>query len=71
MQNSPPAQKTARELACSTEENTACLPYQVPQLGLILPVGISFYTFQTMSYTIDVNRGAAVVHRRGGQQQED
>ena len=23
MQNSPPAQKTARELACSTEENTA------------------------------------------------
>jgi D-alanyl-lipoteichoic acid acyltransferase DltB (MBOAT superfamily) len=26
-------------------------------LGLILPVGISFYTFQTMSYTIDVYRG--------------
>ena len=25
-------------------------------LGLILPVGISFYTFQTMSYTIDVYR---------------
>ena len=35
----------------------AGLPYQVPQLGLILPVGISFYTFQTMSYTIDVYRG--------------
>ena len=33
------------------------LPYRVPQLGLILPVGISFYTFQTMSYTIDVYRG--------------
>ncbi len=31
--------------------------YRVPQLGLILPVGISFYTFQTMSYTIDVYRG--------------
>lgn len=26
-------------------------------LGLALPVGISFYTFQTMSYTIDVYRG--------------
>ena len=33
------------------------LPYRVPELGLILPVGISFYTFQTMSYTIDVYRG--------------
>jgi D-alanyl-lipoteichoic acid acyltransferase DltB (MBOAT superfamily) len=26
-------------------------------LNIILPVGISFYTFQTMSYTIDVFRG--------------
>ncbi len=26
-------------------------------LGLMLPVGISFYTFQTMSYVIDVYRG--------------
>jgi len=26
-------------------------------LGLILPVGISFYTFQALSYTIDVYRG--------------
>lgn len=26
------------------------------RLGLILPVGISFYTFQSMSYTIDVYR---------------
>jgi len=26
-------------------------------LGLILPVGISFYTFQTLSYTIDIYRG--------------
>jgi D-alanyl-lipoteichoic acid acyltransferase DltB (MBOAT superfamily) len=29
----------------------------LPLLHLILPVGISFYTFQTLSYTIDVYRG--------------
>lgn len=28
-----------------------------PALSLILPVGISFYTFQTLSYTIDVYKG--------------
>ncbi|MFT5155416.1 MAG: alginate O-acetyltransferase complex protein AlgI, partial [Planctomycetota bacterium] len=27
-----------------------------PTLGIVLPVGISFYTFQTMGYTIDVYR---------------
>jgi alginate O-acetyltransferase complex protein AlgI len=29
----------------------------IPTLSIILPVGISFYTFQTMGYTIDVYRG--------------
>ncbi|MCI8870078.1 MAG: MBOAT family protein [Lawsonibacter sp.] len=29
----------------------------LPELGIHLPIGISFYTFQTMSYTIDVYRG--------------
>ncbi len=29
----------------------------VPLIKLPLPIGISFYTFQTMSYTIDVYRG--------------
>lgn len=29
----------------------------VPELNLILPVGISFYTFQTLSYSLDVYRG--------------
>ena len=29
----------------------------IPLLHLTLPLGISFYTFQTMSYTIDVYRG--------------
>ena len=28
-----------------------------PTLELVLPVGISFYTFQTLSYTVDVYRG--------------
>lgn len=27
------------------------------QLGIVVPIGISFYTFHTMSYTIDVYRG--------------
>lgn len=31
----------------------------MPVLGIHLPIGISFYTFQTMSYTIDVYRGDA------------
>lgn len=30
---------------------------QIPVPQIILPVGISFYTFQTLSYTIDVYRG--------------
>ncbi|MGN1048184.1 MAG: MBOAT family O-acyltransferase [Eubacteriales bacterium] len=32
----------------------------IPLLGLTLPVGISFYTFQNMSYLIDVYRGDSV-----------
>lgn len=32
-------------------------------LGLPLPIGISFYTFQTMSYTIDVYRGEVKAQR--------
>ena len=39
------------------------IPYRVPALNLILPVGISFYTFQTMSYTIDVYRGGFPAER--------
>ena len=35
----------------------------MPQFGLELPIGISFYTFQTMSYTIDVYRGDARVQK--------
>jgi len=30
---------------------------RIPRLDVLLPVGISFYTFQTLSYVIDVYRG--------------
>ncbi len=33
------------------------LSYQLPAPDVLLPVGISFYTFQSMSYTIDYYRG--------------
>jgi len=32
--------------------------YHPPPPDIILPIGLSFYTFQTLSYTIDVYRGA-------------
>lgn len=31
--------------------------FDLDRLDIVLPVGISFYTFQTLSYTIDVYRG--------------
>ncbi|HEX4644781.1 MAG TPA: MBOAT family protein [Verrucomicrobiae bacterium] len=36
---------------------TAGFGFTVPRADVLLPVGISFYTFKTMSYTIDVYRG--------------
>ncbi|MCL4105786.1 UNVERIFIED_CONTAM: hypothetical protein GTU68_028663 [Idotea baltica] len=33
------------------------MPMEARMLSIILPVGISFYTFQTLSYTIDIYRG--------------
>lgn len=36
---------------------------KIPTPGLTLPIGISFYTFQTMSYPIDVYRGDAEAQR--------
>ena len=35
----------------------------LPRLDVPLPIGISFYTFQTMSYTVDVYRGQAKAQR--------
>lgn len=36
---------------------------QIPKLNIALPVGISFFTFQSLSYVIDVYRGAAKAER--------
>jgi len=33
------------------------IPYEVPSPGMLLPVGLSFYIFQSLSYTIDYYRG--------------
>ena len=40
------------------------LPLGLDTLDIILPVGISFYTFQSMSYTIDVYRGDTTPTRK-------
>ena len=37
--------------------NLAGLPVNAVTLQLVLPVGISFYTFQSISYMVDVHRG--------------
>ena len=35
----------------------AGVAFQAPAIDLLLPVGISFYTFQALGYTMDVYRG--------------
>ncbi|MCI8995487.1 MAG: MBOAT family protein [Lachnospiraceae bacterium] len=42
------------------------IPVQPHTLELMLPVGISFYTFQTLSYVIDVYRGEVKATRHFG-----
>jgi len=39
---------------------------QVPLLALLLPIGLSFHTFQAMSYTIEVYRGTQPAERNLG-----
>ena len=39
------------------------LPMDIPYKELALPVGISFYTFQTLSYIIDVYKGEVPVQK--------
>ncbi|MBE6725913.1 MAG: MBOAT family protein [Ruminococcaceae bacterium] len=38
-------------------------PLSLPVPGFVMPIGISFYTFQILSYVLDVSRGEAEVQR--------
>jgi alginate O-acetyltransferase complex protein AlgI len=38
----------------------------IPYLGILLPIGLSFHTFQAMSYTIEVYRGRQSAERNFG-----
>jgi D-alanyl-lipoteichoic acid acyltransferase DltB (MBOAT superfamily) len=40
--------------------------YNVPEFKLLLPVGISFYTFQVISYLVDVYRGESAAEKHFG-----
>ncbi|MVN20789.1 MBOAT family protein [Mucilaginibacter sp. HMF7410] len=40
--------------------------YQLPYLSILLPIGLSFHTFQAMSYTIEVYRGNHPAERHFG-----
>ncbi|HLE97128.1 MAG TPA: MBOAT family O-acyltransferase [Candidatus Thermoplasmatota archaeon] len=39
------------------------VPAELPYFSIVLPVGISFFTFKTLSYTIDVYRGEVAATR--------
>lgn len=43
------------------ENLNAVLPFEIPFRSLALPIGISFYTFQTLSYLVDLYRGKVEV----------
>ena len=46
-------------------ENLGSIPVLgfIEPMGIALPIGISFYTFQSMSYIIDVYRGESTVQK--------
>jgi alginate O-acetyltransferase complex protein AlgI len=46
--------------------NPLNVPYDVPVFRVLLPVGISFYTLQTIGYTVDVYRGKVEPERHLG-----
>ena len=52
--------KYADFFICSVNSVTGA---DIPLLKLALPIGISFYTFQCLSYTVDVYRGNAQVQK--------
>jgi D-alanyl-lipoteichoic acid acyltransferase DltB (MBOAT superfamily) len=43
-------------VACQTASNRLGIPYAPPKMTILLPIGLSFLTFQAMSYTIDAYR---------------
>jgi alginate O-acetyltransferase complex protein AlgI len=45
---------------------TLDISYDVPVFNILLPIGISFYTFQSLSYTIDVYRGHKLPEKHFG-----
>ncbi|MFH0735658.1 MAG: MBOAT family O-acyltransferase [bacterium] len=46
--------------------NDFSLSNPIPNLAIILPIGLSFHTFQAMSYTIEVYRGKQKAERHFG-----
>ncbi len=42
------------------------IPVEIPYSHLLLPIGISFYTFQKISYVVDVFHGKATAERHFG-----
>lgn len=42
------------------------IPMQAPTIQLMLPIGISFYTFQTLGYLIDIYKGKYPAERHFG-----
>lgn len=47
-------------------DNLGELGMSLPALSIVLPIGLSFHTFQAMSYTIEVYRGAQRPERHFG-----
>lgn len=46
--------------------NSIHIPNSIPYLSILLPIGLSFHTFQAMSYTIEVYRGNQVAEKHFG-----
>ena len=46
--------------------STGWTNYKIPELGIILPIGLSFHTFQSLSYTIEVYYGRQKAERHIG-----
>ncbi|MGI4875165.1 MAG: MBOAT family O-acyltransferase [Janthinobacterium lividum] len=53
--------EAAAELAAALH-----LPFGVPLLALVLPVGVSFYTFQSVAYIVDVYQGRLAAEQHLG-----